>query len=245
MLSAIRLTNLCLPYLEVSGRGRIVNIESSSVRSPIDNLALSNALRPGVVGWMKTLAREVGAKGITVNTIAPGMIDTERLRAVPGVRDASQIPLGRVGEPSEIAAVACSWPPTPRATSPVRSYRSTAGSRATCSEGMRLRLPSPLTLFGAGLVLLVATAAVLWIVPSDYYLFLPDNAKPVAPLVSVQGGKDTLRGRRRVLRRRDRPPGQALRAAVPLRPRGRDAGQGRPGQPSGDKRPAGAPGEPA
>ena len=55
---------------------------------------------------------------------------------------------------------------------------------------MRLRLPSPLTLFGAGLVLLVATAAILWIVPSDYYVFLPDNAKPVAPLVSVQGGKD-------------------------------------------------------
>jgi 3-oxoacyl-[acyl-carrier protein] reductase len=107
LLSAIRLTNLCLPHLEASGRGRIVNIESSSVRSPIDNLALSNALRPGVVGWMKTLAREVGAKGITVNTIAPGMIDTERLRAVPGVRDASLIPLGRVGEPSEIAAVAC------------------------------------------------------------------------------------------------------------------------------------------
>src|SRR6266508_3833643 len=72
LLSAIRLTNLCLPYLEASGRGRIVNIESSSVRAPIDNLALSNALRPGVVGWMKTLAREVGPKGITVNPIAPG-----------------------------------------------------------------------------------------------------------------------------------------------------------------------------
>jgi 3-oxoacyl-[acyl-carrier protein] reductase len=107
LLSVIRLTNLCLPHLEASGRGRIVNIESSSVRSPIDNLALSNALRPGVVGWMKTLAREVGAKGITVNTIAPGMIDTARLRSVPGVRDVSQIPLGRVGEASEIAAVAC------------------------------------------------------------------------------------------------------------------------------------------
>jgi len=54
---------------------------------------------------------------------------------------------------------------------------------------MRLKLPSPLTLLGAGLVLLVATAAILWIVPSDYYLFLPDKAKPVAPLVTVQGGK--------------------------------------------------------
>jgi 3-oxoacyl-[acyl-carrier protein] reductase len=107
LLSAIRLTNLCLPHLEASGRGRIVNIESSSVRAPIDNLALSNALRPGVVGWMKTVAREVGAKGITVNTIAPGMIDTARLRSVPGVRDVSQIPIGRVGDPAEIAAVAC------------------------------------------------------------------------------------------------------------------------------------------
>jgi 3-oxoacyl-[acyl-carrier protein] reductase len=106
LLSAIRLTNLCLPYLEASGRGRIVNIESSSVRAPLDNLALSNALRPGVVGWMKTLAREIGPKGITVNTIAPGRIDTERLRSLSG-GDISQIPLGRLGEPAEIAAVAC------------------------------------------------------------------------------------------------------------------------------------------
>jgi 3-oxoacyl-[acyl-carrier protein] reductase len=108
LLSAIRLTNLCLPHLEASGRGRIVNIESSSVRSPIDNLALSNALRPGVVGWMKTLAREVGPKRITVNTIAPGRIDTERLRSLGGgVADLSAIPVGRLGEPAEIAAVAC------------------------------------------------------------------------------------------------------------------------------------------
>jgi 3-oxoacyl-[acyl-carrier protein] reductase len=107
LLSAIRLTNLCLPYLEASGHGRIVNIESSSVRAPIDNLALSNALRPGVVGWMKTLAREVGLKGITVNTIAPGRIDTERLRSLGGGGDVSQIPLGRLGDPAEIAAVAC------------------------------------------------------------------------------------------------------------------------------------------
>jgi 3-oxoacyl-[acyl-carrier protein] reductase len=109
LLSAIRLTNLCLPYLEKSGRGRIVNIESSSVRAPLDNLALSNAVRPGVVGWMKTLAHEVGPKGITVNTIAPGRIDTERLRSIygdsaPAVDD---IPAGRLGESAEIAAVVC------------------------------------------------------------------------------------------------------------------------------------------
>ncbi|HEY7605071.1 MAG TPA: PDZ domain-containing protein [Gaiellaceae bacterium] len=53
-----------------------------------------------------------------------------------------------------------------------------------------MRIPSPLTLFVTGLVLLVATAGILWIVPSDYYVFLPDNAKPVAPLVTVKGGKD-------------------------------------------------------
>ena len=106
LLSVIRLTNLCLPHLEASGRGRIVNIESSSVRAPIDNLALSNAVRPGVVGWMKTLAREVGPKGITVNTIAPGQIDTERLRSLGG-GDPGGVPLGRLGDPAEIAAVAC------------------------------------------------------------------------------------------------------------------------------------------
>ncbi len=107
LLSAIRLTNLCLPHLEASGHGRIVNIESSSVRSPLDDLALSNALRPGVVGWMKTLAREVGPKGITVNTIAPGRINTERLHHAVGAGDLSQIPLGRIGEPAEIASVVC------------------------------------------------------------------------------------------------------------------------------------------
>src|SRR4051812_28964642 len=106
LLSVIRLTNLCLPHLEASGRGRIVNIESSSVRAPIDGLALSNAIRPGLVGWMKTLAREVGTKGITVNTIAPGRIDTERLRSIGGTPDLTQIPAGRLGEPAEIGAVA-------------------------------------------------------------------------------------------------------------------------------------------
>src|SRR5439155_956639 len=64
LVSAIRLTNLCLPHLRRSGRGRIINITSSSVREPIDNLALSNAVRPGVIGWAKTLAREVGTVGV-------------------------------------------------------------------------------------------------------------------------------------------------------------------------------------
>jgi 3-oxoacyl-[acyl-carrier protein] reductase len=111
LLSAVRLTRLCLPYLGKSGRGRVINIESSTVREPADNLALSNAVRPGVVGWAKTLAREVGTAGITVNTIAPGQIETERLKEVypegPAASDLERIPLRRLGAPREIADVVC------------------------------------------------------------------------------------------------------------------------------------------
>jgi 3-oxoacyl-[acyl-carrier protein] reductase len=110
LTSHVTLVGRCLPHLRESGRGRILAIESSSVREPLANLALSNAVRPGVVGWLKTLARELGPDGITVNTIAPGRIDTDRLRAVygdegPPAGDLEQIPLGRVGTPAEIAAV--------------------------------------------------------------------------------------------------------------------------------------------
>ena len=107
----VTLVARCLPQLRESGRGRIVAIESSSVREPLANLALSNAVRPGVVGWLKTLAREVGADGITVNTIAPGRIDTDRLRSLygdggPPAADLEHVPVRRLGTPAEIAAVA-------------------------------------------------------------------------------------------------------------------------------------------
>lgn len=109
LLSAVRLTNLCLPHLRQSAAGRVINIESSTVKEPADNLALSNAVRPGVVGWAKTLSREVGPDGITINTIAPGRIDTERLAEVypegPTEDDLRTIPLRRLGRPDEIAAV--------------------------------------------------------------------------------------------------------------------------------------------
>jgi 3-oxoacyl-[acyl-carrier protein] reductase len=111
LLSAIRLTTLCLPQLERSGHGRVINIESSSVREPIDNLALSNLVRPGVVGWAKTLAREVGEQKITVNTIAPGKIETARqaetLKGKPRAEDYESIPLKRFGQPKEVAEVVC------------------------------------------------------------------------------------------------------------------------------------------
>jgi 3-oxoacyl-[acyl-carrier protein] reductase len=111
LLSAVRLTNLCLPHLRRSPAGRVVNIESSTVKEPADNLALSNAIRPGVVGWAKTLSRELGPDGITVNTIAPGRIDTERIREVypdgPTEQDLQAIPLRRLGRTDEIASAVC------------------------------------------------------------------------------------------------------------------------------------------
>jgi 3-oxoacyl-[acyl-carrier protein] reductase len=109
LFSAVRLTNLCLPYLRASKAGRIINITSSAVREPIDNLALSNAIRPGLVGWAKTLARELGPEAITVNSIAPGRIATERLEELYKTRsaeaDLARIALARFGEPKEVAAV--------------------------------------------------------------------------------------------------------------------------------------------
>lgn len=111
LLSVIRLTRLCLPYLEQSAAGRIVNVTSLAVREPTANLALSNSVRPGVVGWAKTMANELGPKGITVNSIGPGRIDTDRMKEVypdgPTEADVAMIPLRRFGRPEEAAAVVC------------------------------------------------------------------------------------------------------------------------------------------
>jgi 3-oxoacyl-[acyl-carrier protein] reductase len=115
LVSIVRLTGLCLPHLERSPAGRIVTVTSSSVREPIDNLALSNSIRPGIAGWSKSLARELGPKGITVNCIAPGRIDTDRVREVypdgPSAEDLATIPLRRLGatrEVGDVAAFLCS-----------------------------------------------------------------------------------------------------------------------------------------
>ncbi|HUG65367.1 MAG TPA: SDR family oxidoreductase [Gaiellaceae bacterium] len=109
LVSIVRLTGLCLPQLERSPAGRIVTVTSSTVREPIDNLALSNTIRPGIVGWSKSLARELGPKGVTVNCLAPGRIDTARIRDVypdgPTAADLATIPLGRLGTTREVGDV--------------------------------------------------------------------------------------------------------------------------------------------
>jgi 3-oxoacyl-[acyl-carrier protein] reductase len=111
LLSYLRLTRLCLPYLGRSAQGRIINISSIAVREPAPNLALTNAVRPGVVGWAKTLSKELGPRGITVNSIAPGRILTARTQELhpdgPTEDDLAAIPIGRFGEPRELAVLAC------------------------------------------------------------------------------------------------------------------------------------------
>ena len=111
LLSSIRLVKLCLPHLEASGHGRVIAITSSAVKEPIDTLALSSAVRPGLVGWLKTASRELGLQGITVNSVAPGRIDTERIREVspdgPTEDDLATIPLRRLGTAREVGDVVC------------------------------------------------------------------------------------------------------------------------------------------
>jgi 3-oxoacyl-[acyl-carrier protein] reductase len=108
---AIRLVHLCLPHLVQSPGGRILFFTSSAVKEPADHLALSNSVRPGLTGWAKSLAREVGPQGITVNCVAPGRIDTARLEELypdgPSEADLEAIPLGRWGTPREFGDVAC------------------------------------------------------------------------------------------------------------------------------------------
>jgi 3-oxoacyl-[acyl-carrier protein] reductase len=112
LLPAVRLVRLALPYLERSPAARIVCITSAAVKEPTDRLALSNTLRPGVTGWAKTLANELGPKGITVNCVAPGRIDTPRMQELygpdgPPPEQLARIPLGRLGTPREFGDVVC------------------------------------------------------------------------------------------------------------------------------------------
>lgn len=111
LLPVIRLTRQCLVYLRENARGRVIAIVSTSVLEPIEDLALSNTFRPAVVGWLKTLAREVGSSGMTVNAIAPGRIKTRTFVEFYEQRsmeaDLAEIPVGRFGEPGEVGDLVC------------------------------------------------------------------------------------------------------------------------------------------
>ncbi len=117
LLSFTRIVGAAVPEMKKAGYGRVLTIASSSIKQPIPNLALSNALRAGVWGIAKTMSRELAPHGILVNVVAPGRIDTERIaeldhanaqkngKSIEDVRKASvaSIPLGRLGRPEELA----------------------------------------------------------------------------------------------------------------------------------------------
>ena len=120
LMSVVRSVRLALPLMDQSGGGRILAITSSSAKQPIDNLTLSNTLRPAVQGLCKSLSLELAGHNVQVNTLAPGRIDTERIAVLDAaaaqlrgltpaqVREASErgIPMGRLGQPGEFGRVA-------------------------------------------------------------------------------------------------------------------------------------------
>jgi 3-oxoacyl-[acyl-carrier protein] reductase len=111
LMPAVRLVELCLPHVVKSPAGRILFFTSNAVREPADNLALTNAVRPGLTGWAKSLSRELGPEGVTVNCVSPGRIETARLSELypggPTEVDLNGIPLRRWGTPKEFGDVAC------------------------------------------------------------------------------------------------------------------------------------------
>jgi 3-oxoacyl-[acyl-carrier protein] reductase len=110
VLAPMELIQRVLPSMRERGWGRILNVASTSVREPIAPLILSNTHRLATVAAFKTLAREVAGEGVTLNTVLPGRIATDRLRDRHGSIEAAaeaahtQVPAGRLGRPEEIAA---------------------------------------------------------------------------------------------------------------------------------------------
>ena len=110
LLAVVRMCLAAVPGMRERGWGRIVAITSLGVRQPYPTLALSNAARAGATGFLRTLAREVAADGVTVNSVQPGLHATERVRSVYGDGDRlaevlTTVPAGRLGEPAELGAL--------------------------------------------------------------------------------------------------------------------------------------------
>ncbi|MGS1078959.1 SDR family oxidoreductase [Pseudoxanthomonas beigongshangi] len=112
------LAGLVVPGMRDAGWGRVVNVISTSVKEPIPNLGVSNTIRGAVASWAKTLSRELGADGITVNNVLPGYTRTRRLQQILDDRSAASgkdettiaagmlatVPAGRFADPGEVAA---------------------------------------------------------------------------------------------------------------------------------------------
>ena len=119
LLANQALAQAVVPGMRAAGWGRIVNVVSTSVYEPIPGLGVSNTIRGAVAGWAKTLARELGAQGITVNNVLPGYTETSRIEQILHDRTAAtgksreevvasmlaSVPVGRFAQPEETAGV--------------------------------------------------------------------------------------------------------------------------------------------
>ena len=119
LVSAVRLVRSALPWL-TERQGNVLFMTSSSVKEPIDFLLLSNVMRSGVASLAKSLSRSMAPQGLRVNAIVPGIVETDRIKALvanqakgKGIDQAQQraqmegqVPMGRFGEPEEFARVA-------------------------------------------------------------------------------------------------------------------------------------------
>ena len=128
LMSAVRLIREALPALKASGRGRIVNLTGYGVKEPISDLVVSDSIRAGVTVMAKTIATDLAPYGITVNTIAPGPVLTDRITEIFSARAqragttpdallrqfAQTIPVRRLGRPEEIGDL-CAYLCSPQA----------------------------------------------------------------------------------------------------------------------------------
>jgi 3-oxoacyl-[acyl-carrier protein] reductase len=110
LLSTVHLARAAVPIMQRAKWGRIICLTSVAAKQPLPGLILSTTARAGVLGFAKALADEVALDGITVNSICPGFIATERVAELTKVKPdmmkqmLAQIPMGRIGSPSELAA---------------------------------------------------------------------------------------------------------------------------------------------
>ena len=112
VLAPLALVGAVIPGMRRRGFGRIVNVVSTAVREPLPALMLSNSHRAATLAAFKTIARQVAADGVTLNSVLPGRIGTDRLHELYGsagaaaTSAAADIPAGRLGSPEEFAAAA-------------------------------------------------------------------------------------------------------------------------------------------